>query len=76
MLHALVLDRLWGADDASRRWDGTSVHAWSGTYGDYLTAKVRRVFPELWDEAGGQAPRAILEPSAVASTKSTPSAQK
>ena len=36
------------ADDATRRWDGASVHAWSGTYGDYLTAKVARVFPALF----------------------------
>lgn len=36
------------ADDASRRWDGTSVHAWEGTYGEYLTAKVARVFPTLF----------------------------
>lgn len=31
-----------------RRWDGADVHAWSGTYGDYLTAKVARVFPDLF----------------------------
>jgi isopenicillin N synthase-like dioxygenase len=30
------------------RWDGADVHAWTGTYGDYLTAKVSRVFPELF----------------------------
>ena len=36
-----------GADD---RWDGASVHDWSGTYGDYLLAKVSRVFPALRDE--------------------------
>lgn len=36
------------ADDAERRWDGTSVHAWNGTYGEYLTAKVAKVFPELF----------------------------
>jgi isopenicillin N synthase-like dioxygenase len=29
------------------RWDGADVHAWEGTYGDYLTAKVSRVFPAL-----------------------------
>ena len=34
-------------DDSSRRWDGQSVHAWDGVYGDYLTAKVAKVFPEL-----------------------------
>ncbi len=35
-------------DDAGSRWDGASVHAWDGVYGDYLTAKVARVFPELF----------------------------
>jgi isopenicillin N synthase-like dioxygenase len=29
------------------RWDGQSVHAWEGVYGDYLTAKVAKVFPGL-----------------------------
>jgi isopenicillin N synthase-like dioxygenase len=29
------------------RWDDASVHTWSGTYGDYLTAKVAQVFPDL-----------------------------
>lgn len=36
------------ADDATRRWDNTSVQAWTGTYGDYLTAKVSKVFPALF----------------------------
>lgn len=37
-------------DDASggpARWDGADVHAWTGRYGDYLIAKVSRVFPDL-----------------------------
>jgi len=34
-------------DDAPDRWDGTSVHEWQGPYGDYLTAKVAKVFPSL-----------------------------
>ena len=29
------------------RWDGEDLHAFSGTYGDYLLSKVARVFPEL-----------------------------
>jgi isopenicillin N synthase-like dioxygenase len=33
-------------DDAGR-WDGQSVHAWDGVYGDYLSAKVAKVFPQL-----------------------------
>ena len=36
------------ADDATRRWDAASVRAWQGVYGDYLTAKVARVFPNLF----------------------------
>lgn len=34
-------------DDAHERWDHASVHAFDGTYGEYLLAKVSRVFPEL-----------------------------
>ena len=32
------------------RWDGVSVHEWSGTYGDYLLSKVSKVFPALIDD--------------------------
>jgi isopenicillin N synthase-like dioxygenase len=35
------------AADAAGRWDGASVHAFSGTYGDYLLSKVSKVFPHL-----------------------------
>jgi polar amino acid transport system ATP-binding protein len=34
-------------DDRATRWDGASVHAFEGTYGDYLLGKIGRVFPEL-----------------------------
>ena len=34
-------------DDHARRWDRTNIHAFEGTYGDYLLAKVSRVFPCL-----------------------------
>ena len=30
-----------------QRWDGASVHAFEGTYGDYVLAKVGKVFPDL-----------------------------
>jgi len=33
--------------DRAQRWDGASVHEFSGTYGDYLLAKVSKVFPRL-----------------------------
>jgi isopenicillin N synthase-like dioxygenase len=32
---------------AAQRWDHASVHGFAGTYGDYLTQKVSKVFPEL-----------------------------
>ena len=35
------------ADDAGQRWDHASVHDFRGSYGDYLLAKVGKVFPEL-----------------------------
>jgi isopenicillin N synthase-like dioxygenase len=34
-------------DDQAERWDQTSVHAFEGTYGDYLLNKVGKVFPQL-----------------------------
>ena len=34
-------------DDAGRRWDRVSVHGFEGTYGDYIVAKVGKVFPDL-----------------------------
>jgi isopenicillin N synthase-like dioxygenase len=37
-------------DDAGERWDGASVHAFQGTYGDYLLGKVAKVFPDLGAE--------------------------
>jgi isopenicillin N synthase-like dioxygenase len=40
--------------DGQDRWDGTSVHTFSGTYGDYLLGKVARVFPQLMAEVGAQ----------------------
>ena len=59
----LFLDPAWGADvrpvpgapardraHDTDRWDGASVHEWSGTYGDYLLAKVSKVFPALVDD--------------------------
>ena len=34
-------------DDRAERWDRASVHDFQGTYGEYLLAKVARVFPGL-----------------------------
>lgn len=36
-------------DDATARWDQQSVHEFRGRYGDYLLAKVAKVFPQLVD---------------------------
>ena len=38
------------ADDRNERWDKSSVHEFSGTYGDYLLGKVSKVFPQLRNE--------------------------
>jgi isopenicillin N synthase-like dioxygenase len=37
-----------GDGEGPPRWDGADVRAFAGTYGDYLTAKVAKVFPELF----------------------------
>src|SRR5581483_5477960 len=37
-------------DDRDERWDRASVHAFQGTYGDYLLNKVAKVFPQLRQE--------------------------
>jgi isopenicillin N synthase-like dioxygenase len=33
--------------DREERWDHASVHEFQGTYGDYVLAKVSKVFPQL-----------------------------
>jgi isopenicillin N synthase-like dioxygenase len=38
--------------DGRRRWDGQDLRAFTGTYGDYLVAKVAKVFPDLHRDAG------------------------
>jgi isopenicillin N synthase-like dioxygenase len=35
------------ASDQAERWDHASVHDFEGTYGDYVLAKVSKVFPQL-----------------------------
>lgn len=40
------------ADDRDQRWDHASVHAFNGTYGDYLLHKIAKVFPGLKNMAG------------------------
>ncbi len=41
------LDGSTALDDSSERWDRANVHAFNGRYGDYLLAKVSKVFPQL-----------------------------
>jgi isopenicillin N synthase-like dioxygenase len=40
------------SDDSAERWDQADVHAFSGTYGDYLLSKVAKVFPDLARRVG------------------------
>ena len=42
-----------GSDDSGRRWDGANLQAFEGTYGDYVSAKVGKVFPELKQQVVG-----------------------
>ena len=42
-----------GAVAGEERWDGVSVYEFEGTYGDYLLAKVLKVFPELGEDVIG-----------------------
>jgi polar amino acid transport system ATP-binding protein len=59
-------------DDHATRWDGASVHAFEGTYGDYVLGKVGKVFPELRRElgpAGGAVPADPPKRSQPASTR-------
>jgi hypothetical protein len=41
------LDATAGQDDGGRRWDRANLQAFEGTYGDYVSSKVGKVFPEL-----------------------------
>jgi isopenicillin N synthase-like dioxygenase len=49
------------------RWDGADVLAWEGTYGDYLTAKVAKVFPDLFTATAADTSR---EPEAIRAQRS------
>ena len=53
--HLLPLALQHAADErqkaAPKRWDGRSVELFEGTYGEYLMHKVRKVFPELSNQA-------------------------
>jgi isopenicillin N synthase-like dioxygenase len=53
-----IVERPADDADAADRWDRTSVHGFTGTYGDHLLAKVAKVFPALAEgaEIDGGAP--------------------
>jgi len=36
-----------GQDDSGRRWDGANLQSFQGTYGEYVTRKIGKVFPQL-----------------------------
>jgi isopenicillin N synthase-like dioxygenase len=56
VIETIDLDDGWVAPtDADRRWDRANLRELSGTYGEWLTAKVSKVFPDLAD--------AVIEPS-------------
>lgn len=41
-------------DNASDRWDGADIYGFDGPYGNYLVNKVSKVFPALFNAAGGK----------------------
>lgn len=45
-----VVKPIFPAQASPARWDGTNLQELSGTYGDYLLSKVKKVFPELSQE--------------------------
>ena len=48
VIETIDLDDGWLAPaDADRRWDRANLRDLNGTYGDWLTEKVRKVFPDL-----------------------------
>ena len=53
VIEAIDLDDGWVAPaDADRRWDRANLRDLKGTYGDWLTEKVRKVFPDLAEVLG------------------------
>jgi isopenicillin N synthase-like dioxygenase len=46
-----IVERPLDDGGAADRWDRTSVHGFTGTYGDYILAKVAKVFPDLAADA-------------------------
>jgi isopenicillin N synthase-like dioxygenase len=57
----VTADAALATGDRDERWDRASVHDFEGTYGDYILAKVSKVFPQLrrtvLNEAAGSDPQ-------------------
>jgi isopenicillin N synthase-like dioxygenase len=54
VIKVIDLDDGWVAPaDADRRWDRANLRDLDGTYGDWLTAKVSKVFPDLASQVSG-----------------------
>lgn len=49
-----IVERPNDDEGAAQRWDRTSVHGFTGSYGDYILGKVAKVFPDLAAEAVAQ----------------------
>jgi isopenicillin N synthase-like dioxygenase len=62
-IQPISLDDGWVAsDDATKRWDRANLADVTGTYGEWLTAKVAQVFPELATTLTGCASTTLLPP--------------
>ncbi len=62
MIATIDFDDGWVAPvDADRRWDQANLRDLCGTYGDWLTAKVSKVFPQLAEMLGEPPGRALIE---------------
>ena len=60
VIEAIDLDDGWVAPlDADRRWDRANLRDLHGSYGDWLTAKVSKVFPDLAGALTESVPRPV-----------------
>ncbi len=54
VIEPIAIDDGWVApDDSKERWDRANLRHVGGTYGDWLTSKVGKVFPDLAEQALG-----------------------
>ncbi len=57
-MEAIDLQDAPHAEEGYDRWDGSRLHEFSGTYGEYVLSKVAKVFPQLRDQVERQQPQA------------------